>query len=88
MQRVSEIEGYHKKWGSPEVQPLTPRERAILHLVAEGKGNQEIGRCLGISPRTVKVHLANVFEKLGVNRRMEAVAVLCSEPRYPEAQAS
>jgi DNA-binding CsgD family transcriptional regulator len=67
------MEGYRRKWGPPETQLLTPREEQILRLVAEGLDNQAIARCLGISICTVKIHLANIFEKLGVNRRREAV---------------
>lgn len=88
MQRFRNVEGYHSKWGSKEAFALTVRETEVLHLVAQGKGNKEIGDCLGISLRTVKVHLANTFEKLGVNRRMEAVAMLSSESYWQEARAS
>lgn len=88
MQLVSHIEGYRKSWGASPARPLTPREREILKLVAQGKGNQEIGDCLGISLRTVKVHLANTFEKLGVNRRLEAAAFLLSDSNRLTAVAS
>ena len=53
---------------------LTERERAILELVGDGKSNKEIGRALGISPETVKTHMENVFAKLTVDRRAQAVA--------------
>lgn len=79
MQQVIQIEGYRKKWGPPTIESLTPREQEILALVAQGKANQDIGEFLGISLRTVKVHLANIFEKLGVNRRTEAIAHISSE---------
>jgi len=53
---------------------LTPRELAVLRLVAEGKSNKEIGEELSITEGTVKVHLMHVFEKLGVASRTEAIA--------------
>lgn len=53
---------------------LTPRELAVLRLVAEGKSNKEIGEALSITEGTVKVHLMRVFEKLGVASRTEAMA--------------
>src|SRR5262245_30886248 len=53
---------------------LTARERAILELVAQGQSNKEIGRTLVISPETVKTHLENVYCKLAVERRAQAVA--------------
>lgn len=88
MQQFRFVEGYHKSWGAQSVHTLTARERDILRLVAEGRGNQEIGEHLGISVRTVKVHMSNIFEKLGVNRRMEAAAILSSQPQYAIAWAS
>jgi DNA-binding NarL/FixJ family response regulator len=52
---------------------LTPRELEILGLIAEGLSNREIGERLFVSENTVKTHSSRVFEKLGVNRRVQAV---------------
>lgn len=54
---------------------LTPREMATLRLLADGKANKEIANELDISERTVKTHLAHLFEKLGVTSRTEAIKV-------------
>jgi len=54
-------------------QPLTPRESAVVRLVARGMTNKAIARQLGISPRTVEGHLNHVFEKLGIFSRTELV---------------
>jgi len=54
---------------------LTPRELAALQLLANGHSNKEIATSLGISERTVKSHLAHLFEKLQVTSRTEAVRV-------------
>lgn len=54
--------------------PLSPRERRVLDLLAEGRSNKEIARELGVSANTVKTHLANLYAKLGARRRTEAVA--------------
>jgi two-component system NarL family response regulator len=54
---------------------LTPREMATLRLLADGKANKEIASALEISERTVKTHLAHLFEKLGVTSRTEAIKV-------------
>lgn len=52
---------------------LTPRECEILELLASGRSNKELARSLGISPNTVKTHVARLYEKLGVDRRIRAV---------------
>jgi DNA-binding CsgD family transcriptional regulator len=52
---------------------LTARELEILALIARGLTNREIGEKLFVSENTVKTHSARIFEKLGVNRRMQAV---------------
>ena len=54
---------------------LTPREMATLRLLADGKANKEIANALDISERTVKSHLAHLFEKLAVTSRTEAIKV-------------
>ncbi|MBB2985634.1 response regulator [Terracoccus luteus] len=51
---------------------LSPRERQVLALVATGMANKQIGRALGITERTVKVHLGNVFRHIGVGDRTSA----------------
>lgn len=53
---------------------LSPRERRVLGLLAEGRSNKEIARELDVSANTVKTHLANLYAKLGARRRTEAVA--------------
>jgi DNA-binding NarL/FixJ family response regulator len=53
---------------------LPPRQREVLHLLAEGRSNKEIARRLKLAEGTVKVHLAGLFRRLGVRNRAAAVA--------------
>ena len=55
--------------------PLTPREREVLRLVADGQPNKQIARTLGISEPTVKFHVTSIFNKLGADNRAQAVAL-------------
>jgi DNA-binding CsgD family transcriptional regulator len=52
---------------------LSPREMEILEALVLGDSNKELARRLAISPNTVKTHLARVYEKLGVSRRVQAI---------------
>lgn len=67
-----------RRRGDP-VADLTPREREILGLMAEGRSNNGIGRALWLSPKTVETHIRGAFQKLGIkeapedNRRVLAV---------------
>ena len=58
----------------PGAARLTAREREVLALVAAGVPNKGIARALGVSPNTVKFHLASLFDKLRVATRAEAIA--------------
>ncbi len=51
---------------------LTPREREVLRLIASGRANKEIAAQLGISERTVKTHISNIFSKLELTDRTQA----------------
>jgi DNA-binding CsgD family transcriptional regulator len=55
---------------------LSARELEVLALVADGLRNAEIAEALWVSPATVRKHLENIYEKLGVNTRTAAVAHL------------
>jgi two-component system, NarL family, response regulator YdfI len=56
-------------------EPLTPREREVLHLLASGLGNKEIATKLKISEHTAKFHVASILGKLGAASRAEAVSI-------------
>ena len=57
---------------SERAHDLTPREREILRLVAEGYSNAQLARMLWVTEQTVKFHLSNVYRKLDVSNRTEA----------------
>ena len=60
---------------NPTSRRLTPREKEVAALAALGLSNEEIAKELGISVKTVKVHLSLAFQKLGVKRRSELARV-------------
>ena len=62
--------------GDAELARLTDREAEILQLVARGKTNREIAAVLVVSDHTVRKHLENVYDKLGVHTRTAAAAAL------------
>jgi DNA-binding NarL/FixJ family response regulator len=62
----------------PAERALQQRSRSVLHA-AKGKGNREIGKALHLSETTVKRHLSNVYEKLGVRSRGEATSRALAE---------
>ena len=57
---------------APPTPQLSEREEEVLRLVAQGLPNKHIARRLGIAERTVKAHLTNVFQRLGVTDRTQA----------------
>lgn len=68
---------------------LSPREKEVLHGVCEGFSSKEVARTLGISPRTVELHRANVLTKLGVRNlaaavRLSVEAELAPSPASPD----
>jgi DNA-binding NarL/FixJ family response regulator len=64
-----------KKEESPKAQTLTDREVEVLRFAARGHGNKEIAAELDLSVRTIQAHLGNIFNKLKVGSRTEAVIV-------------
>ena len=59
----------------PERSDLTERELEVLHLVGRGLSNKEVAKAIGRMDETVKIHLKNIFAKLGASDRTEAVTV-------------
>lgn len=60
---------------------LSPQERKVLALIAEGQTNKEVASGLGLAEKTVKNYLSNIFEKLHVSRRAQAAAMFVRESR-------
>jgi DNA-binding NarL/FixJ family response regulator len=74
--------GLLREMSRPKTTPLdelTPREREVLELLAEGLGNQEIGRRLGLAEKTIKHHMTNILGKLQVSSRVEAALLAYRE---------
>lgn len=65
-----------------DIGELTPQERKILPLIAEGMTNKQIGETLGLSHKTVKNHLSSVFQKLQVTRRAQLAAIVATARRF------
>jgi two-component system, NarL family, nitrate/nitrite response regulator NarL len=62
--------------GAPRsVVSLTGRQSEVLRLLREGRSNKEIGRALGLSEKTIKVHVTALFKALNVTNRMQAAAM-------------
>ncbi len=57
---------------------LSPREREILGLLIEGRTNKDIARCLNLQEITIKIHLRNVYRKIGAVNRAQAVRIALS----------
>jgi LuxR family transcriptional regulator, maltose regulon positive regulatory protein len=53
---------------------LSERESNVINLIARGQSNKEVARNLGISPETVKSHVKQIFTKLNVGKRAQAVS--------------
>lgn len=70
-----EITGDRRKDAEVRLQALTPRERDVLDGLAQGLPNKTIAYDLGISPRTVEIHRANMMAKLGVRSFSEALRI-------------
>ena len=71
---VRQMTGHKPGGAADQVELLTDRELEVLRLAARGQTNREIGQALHISHRTVQGHLANIYGKLGVSSRTEAVS--------------
>lgn len=67
-----------------QVEELTPREREILNLLAEGTGTREINEELSISVHTTRNHIQNILQKLGVHSRLEAVLLAINGNHFDE----
>ena len=70
------------------ISTLTKRETEILKLVAEGLTNEEIGKKIFISEKTVKTHLTNIFDKLKVNNRFKAALLIMGHGSTPESSTN
>jgi len=73
----SKIESLH----FPGREPLTRREREVLEQFTAGASNKEAGRHLGISPRTIEDHRANIMKKLGARNAADLVRIVMTAAR-------
>ena len=75
-----------RKAADDKLKSLTPREREIVMLIVGGANNKQVGKALNISERTVKGHLSNVFQKLGVPDRLKLMLYMNED--QPKAAVS
>lgn len=64
---------------APEDHSLTPRQQDVMSWVARGHSNKQIARKLGISPSTVKAHVAAILRQTGFATRGELIAASCTQ---------
>jgi FixJ family two-component response regulator len=76
---VSKISGLH----FPGREPLTRREREVLEQFSSGSSNKEAGRNLGISPRTIEYHRANIMKKLGAKNATDLIRTVLTAASEP-----
>jgi DNA-binding CsgD family transcriptional regulator len=63
------------------VDSLTPSERRVAQMAAEGHTNREIAQALFVTPKTVEVHLSSVYRKLEISSRSQLPAILAEPAR-------
>jgi len=78
---LSLIRSRYTPGGKSRLNSLSAQEERVLKLVAEGKTNKEIAVSLGLSDKTVKNYIANIYDKLQVSRRSQATAVYLTSQR-------
>ncbi|OJU85082.1 MAG: hypothetical protein BGO11_15855 [Solirubrobacterales bacterium 70-9] len=79
-------ETLRRREGEALLDELTPRERTVAQLVAQGRTNRDVAAQLFVSVRTVEFHLRNVFAKLDISSRIELMSF--SEALEDEARES
>jgi len=65
-----------------QLDPLTGQERRVFELVGRGHSNREVAQATGLTEKTVRNYLSRVFDKLGVRRRSQLVALYLSNQRW------
>jgi two-component system nitrate/nitrite response regulator NarP len=63
-----------RKMNQDPISSLSKKEKLILEALATGQTNREISKTIGVSANTVKFHLSNIYEKLSVKNRTQAIA--------------
>ncbi len=84
VQAIKALESDSKQPGDLERFGLTPRERQMVAAIVSGRTNKDIAREFSISKETVKRHLSNTFDKLGVSNRLELALFALHHQLVPE----
>ncbi|QEA16217.1 response regulator transcription factor [Novosphingobium ginsenosidimutans] len=72
--RIAQLASNIARTGPASASRITPRQHEVIKLLASGHSNKEIAKLLGLSPATVKTHVAQVMANVGANNRAEAAA--------------
>src|SRR3546814_2170727 len=88
---VLEFTGLARTDGATRALPLdglTKRERAVLGLLCEGRSNAQIAWQLGVAEKTARNHVSNLFRKLGVRSRAQAIVLAREATRAPNRKST